>query len=170
MNPKLQSAVNALVERFNAEEREFRGDFTLIIDKGKIVEACRNLRDEFGFEMLKGLTAVDYWPQEEPRFHVLYLLHSLTNKIRLSLRVPLNGHAPSVPTVEGIYSNANWHERETWDLFGINFEGHSDLRRIMLPDDWEGHPLRKDYPIGHEEIQHTHNFDEIENGKQYAKE
>ena len=69
------------------------------------------------------------------------------------MRVPLDGNAPSLPTIEGIYPNANWHEREIWDMFGIRFEGHSDLRRILMPADWAGHPLRKDYPLGYEEVQ-----------------
>jgi NADH-quinone oxidoreductase subunit C len=82
----------------------------------------------------------------------------------------LNGNAPSLSTIEGVYPNANWHEREIWDMFGIRFEGHSDLRRILMPEDWEGHPLRKDYPLGYEEVQFTFNYDEIDARKPYAKE
>ena len=84
-----------------------------------------------------------------------------SNNVRLRLRVPLNGNAPHLRHVEKVYPNANWYEREVWDLFGIRFEGHSDLRRIVMPHDWEGHPLRKDYPLGYEEVQFTFNFDEI---------
>jgi NADH-quinone oxidoreductase subunit C len=75
--------------------------------------------------------------------------------------MPLQGNAPSVRTVETIYPGANWYEREVYDLFGVKFEGHSDLRRIVLPYEWEGHPLRKDYPLGYEEVQFTFNADEI---------
>ena len=78
------------------------------------------------------------------------------------MRVPLDGNAPHLPTIEGIYPNANWHEREIWDMFGIRFEGHSDLRRILMPADWAGHPLRKDYPLGYEEVQFSFNSDEID--------
>jgi NADH-quinone oxidoreductase subunit C len=101
---------------------------------------------------------------------MLYFFYSLAHNIRLGLRVPLNGNAPTLPSIEGIYPNANWHEREIWDMFGIRFEGHSDLRRILMPYDWEGHPLRKDYPLGYEEVQFTFNYDEIDQRKPYAKE
>jgi NADH-quinone oxidoreductase subunit C len=84
--------------------------------------------------------------------------------------VPVNGQNPIVPTIEGLFPNANWHEREIWDMFGVRFEGHSDIRRILMPYDWEGHPLRKDYPLGYEEVQFTFNFDEIDLRKPYVKE
>ncbi len=103
--------------------------------------------------MLAAQTAVDYWPEQEPRFHVdLPAAIRMQHNVRLGLRVPLNGNFPTMPTVEGVYPNANWYEREMWDMFGIRFEGHSDLRRILMPYDWEGHPLRKDYPLGYEEV------------------
>ncbi len=103
--------------------------------------------------MLEAETAVDYWPQTTPRFHVIYQLYSTKNNIQLRIRVHLDGNAPSLPTIEGVYPNANWHEREIWDMFGIRFEGHSDPRRILMSADWAGHPLRKDYPLGYEEVQ-----------------
>jgi NADH-quinone oxidoreductase subunit C len=86
------------------------------------------------------------------------------------MRVPLDGNFPSMPTLENVYPNANWFERELWDMFGIRFLGHSDLRRILMPHDWEGHPLRKDFPLGYEEPQYSFNFDEIDLRKPYAKE
>lgn len=170
MREKLQPAVDALLERFTAQASEFRGDVTLTLAPEHIVEACKLLRDEFDFEVLVEQTAVDYWPQEEPRFHVVYGLRSLRHNLILMLRVPLNGNAPTLPTIEGVYANANWFERELWDMFGIRSEGHSDLRRILMPYDWEGHPLRKDYPLGYEEVQFSFNFDEIDIRKPYAKE
>lgn len=170
MDEQLQTTVNALGNRFDAQISEFRGEATLTLAAKHIVEACLALRDEFDFERLSGESAVDYWPQVGPRFHLIYLLHSLKHNIRLCLRVPLDGDTPSAPTIEGVYPNANWHERETWDMFGIRFEGHSDLRRILMPNDWEGHPLRKDYPLGYEEVQFSFNFDEIDVRKPYAKE
>ncbi len=101
---------------------------------------------------------MDYWPDQSPRFHVVYGVRSLQHNLILGLRVPLDGNAPTLPTIESVYRNANWFERELWDMFGIHFDGHSDLRRILMPHDWEGHPLRKDYPLGYEEVQYTFQF------------
>ena len=127
----------------------------------KIIPACQALRDEFAFGFLSSLTASDYWPQLQPRFHVIYQLYSHSNNLYLTLRVPLDGATPSLPSIESIYPVANWHEREIWDMFGIHFVGHSDLRRILMPHDWQGHPLRKDYPLGYEEPQFTFNYEAI---------
>ena len=147
MSEYLQLIAKALVERYNAQTSQFRDELSLTIASQFIVESCRVLRDEYHFEVLSAQTAVDYWPQENPRFQVVYQFYSYQQNLRLSLRVPLNGNAPSMPTIENVYPNANWYERELWDMFGIKFENHSDLRRILMPHDWEGHPLRKDYPL-----------------------
>ena len=160
MSTPLEEAVNAIQDRFGAEVCHFCGDLSLILPAAHIVAAARLLRDEFGFDMLGDETASDYWP-DEPRFHVVYNFNSLKHRARLSLRVPVSGDNPTLPTLEAIYPNAYWYERELWDMFGIRFENHSDLRRVLMPYDWEGHPLRKDYPIGYEEPQFTFNFDEI---------
>ncbi len=170
MNETLQTAVQSIESRFGAQRNEFRGQISLVVPAEQIAEVCRTLRDEFGFEMLSGLTGVDYWPEQEPRFHVVYFLHSLKHNLRLVLRVPVSGMAPVVPSVEGIYPNANWHEREVWDMFGVRFEGNSDLRRILMPADWEGHPLRKDYPLGYEEVQFTFNVEEVNERKPRPQE
>lgn len=170
MNTLIQEIVAALTSRFNVEVVEFRGQTTLMVPSAQLVEISRTLRDEYGFEVLSAQTAVDYWPQQSPRFHVIYEVYSLQHNLRLGLRVPVDGNSPSLPTIEGIYPNANWHEREIWDMFGIRFEGHSDLRRILMPHDWVGHPLRKDYPLGYEEVQFSFNYDEIDRRKPYAKE
>ena len=90
--------------------------------------------------------------------------------MRLEVRVPLDGNEPVLNSVTSIYPNANWFERELWDMFGIHIEGHPDLRRILMPYDWEGHPLRKDYPLGYEEVQFTFNYEEILNRKPRPKE
>jgi NADH-quinone oxidoreductase subunit C len=170
MDEILGPAVNALVERFGAPVNEFRGEVTLTVPPGQIVETCRILRDEFGFDMLVAETAVDYWPRQEPRFHVVYQVRSIRHNLILGLRVPVPGTSPSVPTIEGVFPNANWFERELWDMFGIHFEGHSDLRRILMPHDWEGHPLRKDYPLGYEEVQFTFNSKEVDRIKPRPQE
>ena len=169
MDKKLQTIVQKLEKEFGAAASEFRGDVSLVIPAEKIVEACQQVQGQ-GFELLSALTAVDYWPDESPRFHVIYQFTSVAKNLVLTLRVPVPGVNPSLPTVSHIYRNANWRERELWDMFGIKFQGHPDLRRILMPADWEGHPLRKDYPLGYEEPQFTFNFEEINLRKPYAKE
>jgi NADH-quinone oxidoreductase subunit C len=164
-----QRFVNELKTQFGGELVEFRGETRVIIkleDLFPAVEAIRKL----GFERLSGITAVDYFPAEDPRFHLVYEFTSLEHGATFEMRVPIPAINPSAPSVEKIYPNANWREREIYDLFGINFEGHSDLRRILMPHDWEGHPLRKDYPLGYEEPQFSFNFEEIDVRKPYAKE
>lgn len=169
MEEKLQPIVQKLEQTFGTQASEYRGDVTLIIPRERIVEGCQMMKD-LGFELLSALTAVDYWPQENPRFHVVYQFTSVSQNLRLGFRVPVPGINPTIPTVSHIYRNANWRERELWDMFGIKAEGHPDLRRILMPPDWEGHPLRKDYPLGYEEPQFTFNFEEINLRKPYAKE
>ncbi len=164
-----QKFISLLKDQFNGETLEFRGETTLVIQRDRLVDAAKKIR-EMGFELLSDITAVDYFPEENPRFHVVYQFTSLANQATLGVRVPVPGVNPGVATIEGVYPNANWREREIYDMFGINFEGHSDLRRILMPHDWEGHPLRKDYPLGYEEPQFTFNFEEIDVRKPYAKE
>jgi NADH-quinone oxidoreductase subunit C len=150
---------------------KFRGETKVQVNSDLIVRVCEFLRDtpDLSFDFLITLTAVDYWP-EEPRFVVVYQLYSQENHAIIELRVPITDDHPQVSTVESIYPNANWHEREVYDMFGIKFEGHSDFRRILMPHDWEGHPLRKDYPLGYEEVQFSFNFDEINRRKKYARD
>ncbi len=162
MNELLSPAVKAIQERFSASPSEFREEITLLIDADKVTAAAAVLRDEFDFDLLSAETAVDYYPQTHPRFHVIYIFYSTKNKVYLTFRAPLDGDDPKIDTLERVYPNANWREREIWDLFGIHFNGHSDLRRILMPPQWVGHPLRKDYPLGYEEVQYTFNFDEID--------
>ncbi len=170
MNEKLSDVIKAIKENFDVNEHIFSDEHSLIIAPGDVVEICKTLRDEFGFNMLSSLTAVDYWPEGDPRFHVAYQLYSLDDNITLRLRAEVPGDDPFVPTIEDLYPNANWHERELWDMFGIKAEGHSDLRRILMPYEWEGHPLRKDYPLGYEEVQFSFNADEIDAKKPYVNE
>jgi len=170
MDEKLRPAVSALQARFSAEGSEFKDEVTVLIQPEFIVNAVQALKDEFGFDMLVNETAVDYLPQVTPRFHVVYHIYSMKQKVLISLRVPLNGNDPHIHTVEKVHPGANWLEREIYDLMGITFDGHSDLRRIIMPHDWEGYPLRKDYPLGYEEVEFTFNFNEIDVRKPYAKE
>lgn len=170
MNEEIQAIKEAVQERFAAGLYEFRGDTNLVVTPEQIVEVCEVLRHEQDFELLAEETAVDYWPEQAPRFHVVYRLRSLKRNLILGLIVPLDGNAPSIPSITGVYVNANWFEREIFDMFGIHFQNHPDLRRIMMPADWSGHPLRKDYPMGYEEVQFSFNFDEIDLRKPYAQE
>lgn len=170
MDNKLEEIVKALQNDFGLTFEEFRGEAHIFVKPAQIVDVITAVRDVHGFELLSAQTAVDYWPQQEPRFHVIYQLTSVSKNLSLQLRVPLAATSPVVPTVTGVFSSANWRERELWDMFGIRPEGHPDLRRILMPADWEGHPLRKDYPLGYEEPQFTFNFEEIDLRKPYAKE
>lgn len=125
------------------------GEMLLWVEPGRIADVCRYLRDEQGFERLSGLTSIDRYPME-PRFEIVYLLHSISRNIRLKLKVALPGADPALPTVTSVWEGANWYEREAFDLFGVRFEGHPNLKRILLPEEWEGHPLRRDFPVhGH---------------------
>jgi len=170
MDKSLETIVQDLQEKFEATLEEFRGEAHVFVQPEQITEVLTYLRDTQEFPLLSAMTAVDYWPQEEPRFHVIYQLTSIAKNLSLQVRVPIPATNPVVPTVSGVFTSANWREREAWDMFGIRFEGHPDPRRILMPAEWEGHPLRKDYPLGYEEPQFTFNFDEIDLRKPYAKE
>jgi NADH-quinone oxidoreductase subunit C len=130
---------------------EHRGETTIIVAPARIAELCLALRDapDLRYDYLADLTAVD-WDERIPRYDVVYHLMSITTRavIRLKLHVGDEGEdQPEVPTVTGVWVGANWLEREVFDLFGISFTGHPDMRRILMPEDWTSHPLRKDYPI-----------------------
>jgi NADH-quinone oxidoreductase subunit C len=170
MDNRLEKIVQVLQEQAGATCEEALGEVHLLIEARRIVDVLLFLRDQHEFSLLSALTAVDYWPDEAPRFHVVYQLTSLTQNLSLQLRVPMGGRDPKVPTASAVFTIANWREREVMDMFGIQFEGHPDPRRILMPPDWEGHPLRKDYPLGYEEPQFTFNLEEIDLRKPYAKE
>jgi NADH-quinone oxidoreductase subunit C len=122
------------------------GELTLEVAAAKIASVCGFLKYDQKFARLSTVTAVDRYPAE-PRYEVVYHLHSLERNDRVRVKCRLPGPDPAVESVTSVWRGANWYEREVFDLFGIRFLGHPDLRRIMMPDDWEGHPLRKDYPI-----------------------
>ena len=121
---------------------------TLYVSREDAPAVARALRDrsELAFNLLAEITAVDFWPRE-PRFELVYILVSLPHRMRVRMKVRLPGDDPHVPTLIGLWPAANWLEREVWDLFGIAFDGHPDPRRLLMPEDWEGYPLRKDYPV-----------------------
>jgi NADH-quinone oxidoreductase subunit C len=170
LSTTLSQAVAALTGRFGAQRVDYQDEIKLLTPPEHLAAALTALRDEFGFEHLSGITAVDYWPETGPRFHAIYFLHSYQHNIRLELRVPVGEEALLLPSAEPIYPIANWYEREIWDMFGIRFEGNSDLRRILMPYEWEGHPLRKDYPLGYEEPRFTFNAAELDRRKPSPKQ
>ena len=147
------SPIAAALQRENAawvsEVVEALGEATLIIARGHIVDVCAFLKTAPGleFNFLSDICGFDRGPEEEPRFEVNYHLFSTTKFHRVRLKVVVNEDDPHVPSVTGVWRTANWHERETYDLFGVVFDNHPDLRRILLPDDWQGHALRKDFPL-----------------------
>jgi len=170
MDTKLKKIVEALQEKFGTSIEKFRDEVHVFVKAEQIVDALTLLRDKYEFELLSALTASDYYPEQKPRFHVVYQLTSLAKNLSVQLRVAVNGDQPKVPSAAFVYDVANWRERELLDMFGIEFEGHPDPRRILMPVDHEGHPLRKDYPLGYEEPQFTFNYDDIDLKKIYAKE
>jgi NADH-quinone oxidoreductase subunit C len=141
---RLQEAFPEAVE----EVTTFRGETTVVIRKDDLLEVGRFLKEEpeMAFDFLSMLCAVDYYPRET-RFEMVYHLYSLTHSSRLRLKVRLHSDDPTVESVTSLWPTADWHEREAFDLMGIHIQNHPDLRRILLPDGWEGHPLRKDYPL-----------------------
>jgi NADH-quinone oxidoreductase subunit C len=168
MNETLASTIEKLVNKFDGSTIEFAGETSIILPAEKIDEAARLIHDQFGFDLLSALTAVDYFPEETPRFHLFYRFTSIAGRQTLNVRVHVPAILPQVPTLESVYRSANWHEREVFDMFGIRFVGHSDMRRLLMPHDWEGHPLRKDYPLGYEEPEFSFNYDEIDVRKPHA--
>lgn len=154
MEPKLiaQAIAEALKERFPAEVKEineFRGQVSVIVKKDRIKEIMGYLHDtpELCFSYLRDLCGVDYIGKKGPRFEVVYQLYSISHRHMIRIRAEVPEDDPAIDSVSDIWDGANWHERECYDMFGIRFNGHPDLRRILMPEDWEGYPLRKDYPL-----------------------
>lgn len=146
----VQAVVENLKSKFSAtvlEVAEFRGETTVVVKKDEIVAICSYLKKEQGFNLLSDLCGVDYLGKKTDRFMVVYNLYNIATHQRLRVKAPVSEADPRIDTVSGVWATANWHERECWDLMGIGFNNHPDLRRILLPADWVGHPLRKDYPV-----------------------
>jgi NADH-quinone oxidoreductase subunit C len=131
------------------EALQAQGDDVVLLERAGLAESFRILKEDplLGFNFLSDITAVDYWNKKEPRFEVVYQLVSLSEKKKLRVRVPVPESEPVVESLTPLWAGANFLEREVWDLFGIRFSGHPDLRRILLYDEFQGHPLRKDYPV-----------------------
>lgn len=137
--------------------KEEFGELTIEISADRVAHICRYLKEEKHFERISTVTVVDLYPAE-PRFQVVYHLHSISRNMRVRIKAAVGGESPIIETVMGVWPGAGWYEREAYDLFGITFRNHPDLRRIMMPDDWEGYPLRRDYPV------HGHRYDYMERG------
>lgn len=143
-------AVLQLKEKFAAsiiDVVEFRGEVTVTVKKDAIIDILSFLKQSLQYNLLTDLTAVDYLGKKEERFMMVYQLFSIANKDRLRVKTPVAEADCRIPSATQVWSTANWLEREVFDLFGITFDQHPDLRRILMTDDWEGHPLRKDYPL-----------------------
>ena len=139
----LQQALPGAVQQLSY----FVGDWTAIVARDRLVEVCRFLRDalEARFDFCSDVTATD-WPPRPERFDVIICLYSTVKRHRVRVKVRTSADAP-VPSVSGLWPAANWLEREVFDMFGVRFDGHPDLRRILMPEEWQGHPQRKDYPL-----------------------
>lgn len=145
----IQAVVENLKGQFPAAIQdvvEFRGETTVVAKKEEVVAICSYLKKDAGFNFLTDLCSVDYLGRA-PRFMVVYQLYNTKTHERLRLKVPVEESSPQVDTVSSVWATANWLERECWDMMGISFNGHPDPRRILMPEDWQGHPLRKDYPV-----------------------
>jgi NADH-quinone oxidoreductase subunit C len=141
--------IPALKERFKddiIDSHNFRGDETIVIRRESLLKIFSYLKKDMEFEFLMDVTAVDY-KGKEPRFEVVYHLYSFKNNIRLRVKVPVPEAEPEVDSLMPVWKGADWFEREVYDMFGIKFRGHPDLRRILMYDEFQGHPLRKDYPL-----------------------
>lgn len=150
---------------------EFRGTLSLFVRRELIIPVTRFLRDDpaLSYNFLENLCGVDYLGRD-PRFEVVYHLLSHQNHHRVCLKVGVPEDDPTVPSLTGLWPTANWQEREAYDMFGIIFTGHPSLDRILMPDDWIGHPLRKDVPLGYEEVAFTINEQQIYDRKPFAEE
>lgn len=165
LNPDDHPEMRLLQEKFSGaviSSRLFRGEKTVIVKKDSIVGILHALRNDpvTNYNYLSDITALDrleFMADDEIRFEVIYNLYSMGTFGRFRVKAQVDEDDPAIDTVESVFPNANWMEREVYDLFGITFNNHSDLRRILMPDDWVGHPLRKDFPLGGEEVEFSYN-------------
>lgn len=130
-----------------SDVKDALGEVTVFVPAASIGDVCRFMCDVQQFDLLADICGADNGPEEDPRFEINYHLFSTVHRDRLRLKVLLSEDSPTVSTVTHVWRTADWHERETFDLFGVKFEGHPDLRRILLPSEFDGHALRKDFPL-----------------------
>jgi NADH-quinone oxidoreductase subunit C len=168
----IDQTVNALRAAFgDLPVSEFRGDTRVVVSAEKIYEVLKMLKEQHGFDLLVDITCVDYlnYPGAKDRFGLVYLLAGTAVNQRLTVRAFVNEPGPGAPgapavrSVVGLWEGANWLEREVWDMFGIQFEGHPDLRRILMPEEFTAFPLRKDYPL--QGLGERHNFPVLKRGE-----
>jgi NADH-quinone oxidoreductase subunit C len=163
------------------DRHEFRGEITLIVAPANVVTAVRFLETTKGlvYNYLSDISAVDYFDLKlgygdygarPERFAVSYHLFSMLYGRRIRVKTYVNEDSPIVPTMTGVWAAANWLEREIFDMMGIRFEGHQNMRRVLMPEDWEGNPHRRDYPLGYETVMFSFNVDDINKHKPYAEE
>lgn len=170
-NATVLQRVQAALPHAVAASTEFRGQLSLTVPREALVELARFLRDdpELAYTFLENLCGVDYLGRS-PRFEVVYHLLSMRNRHRICLKVGLPEDDPTAPSLTVLWPTANWQEREAYDLLGLIFTDHPGLHRILMPDDWVGHPLRKDVPLGYEEVAFSINEDQIYERKPFAEE
>ena len=165
LNPDDSPELRLIQENFPGavvSSRLFRDEKTIIVKKDNIVGICKLLYDsaETNYNYLSDMTAVDrlkFMKDDEARFEIVYNIYSMGSFKRFRIKAQVSEDDQTIDTVESVWPNANWLEREIYDMFGVTFNNHSDLRRILMSDDWIGHPLRKDYPLGGEEVEFSHN-------------
>jgi len=178
-NLTMTDITQALLDKFGEEivttTDNFRGQLTVNIQAASIVEVCSYLQGDLNFKILADIAGVDYIKHPDSydfpgRFGLAYQLLDVTNVRRLTLKVYWDDGDDPVPSVSGVWKSAIWEEREAYDMFGIQFSGNPDLRRLLMPDDWQGYPQRRDYPLGYETVQFSFNYDEVNKHKPFAKE
>jgi NADH-quinone oxidoreductase subunit C len=156
------------------EVKLFRDETTLIVNRAQIVAVATFMRDTPGlvYNFLSDISAVDYYPENTrpERFGISYHIYSMLYNRRLRLKVFIPEDEPEVVTMTSVWPGANWLEREIFDMMGITFTGHPDMRRVLMPEDWDGHPHRRDYPLGYEQVQFSFNVEEILKHKPRATE
>lgn len=153
------------------ELKEFRGQVSVTLKKARIVDICRFLHDDpdLFLDYLVDLCGVDYQGKKENRFEVVYHLYSIKHRHAVRLKAEVAAERPSIDSVITVWRGVDWHEREAFDMFGIVFNGHPDLRRILMPEDWEGHPLRKDYPVKGPEKEWSGYQDVLDRAKRFRE-
>ena len=161
-------------ERFPEEfldVREFRGQVSVTLKKERILDIFRYLHDDpdLFLDYLVDVCGADYLGKKEKRFEVVYHLYSITHRHAVRIKAEVDGDKPYIDSVMPIWTGANWHEREAYDMYGIVFNGHPDLRRVLLPEDWEGYPLRKDYPLKGPEKEWSGFLDILDKAKRYRE-